>query len=523
MSYNGSGVFARIYNWAVDRDAGVKIRADRLDTEFDGVATGLSTAICRDGQSTTTAVIPFAQGLSSAKNVALLRSTSSAIGVVTKSTNRFLHDYHDSTSDGRNIFLGELSGNFTMSPGGGASSLASSNIAVGGAALAGLTTGYQNIGIGYGALNLNTTGWGQTAVGHGALGVNTAGYNNTAVGWDTLGSNTIGYANTALGYGALVALAGGDGATTASRNVALGVQAMLSATTGYNNAAVGVHALNLTTTGAFNTAVGMDAGYSNVSGNGNTCVGYNAGYNATGSSSVYLGYSAGLNATASSEFYLGNVAQNNLADDKAYSLLYGVFAGSAGTSVGQKLRTNSAFSINGTGDAVLSSESLSVFGVAGIKSAGAGGLLGFLTNSGTGGTPTSTYLQFYNSSGVTAVGSITYNGTNTVYNTTSDERLKTNFDQSGIDWGACIDGLWVGDFEWKDNPGKAQIGVRAQQAVEFFPQAITHDENQDLWQASYGDFAPLALWGVKELRQRVVVLETALIELQTRLAALEAR
>lgn len=59
MPFNGSGTFARVYNWVVDRDSAVKIRADRMDTEMDGFATGLSTCIAKDGQTTITADIPF--------------------------------------------------------------------------------------------------------------------------------------------------------------------------------------------------------------------------------------------------------------------------------------------------------------------------------------------------------------------------------------------------------------------------------------------------------------------------------
>lgn len=59
MAYNGSGTFSRLYSWVTDRNNSVKIRADRMDEEMDGFATGLSNAICRDGQSTITADIPF--------------------------------------------------------------------------------------------------------------------------------------------------------------------------------------------------------------------------------------------------------------------------------------------------------------------------------------------------------------------------------------------------------------------------------------------------------------------------------
>lgn len=63
MPFNGSGTFSRLYSWVTDRNEGRKIVADRHDAEDDGFATGLSNCICRDGQSTTTARIPFAAGI----------------------------------------------------------------------------------------------------------------------------------------------------------------------------------------------------------------------------------------------------------------------------------------------------------------------------------------------------------------------------------------------------------------------------------------------------------------------------
>lgn len=42
-----------------DRSNSIKIRADRMDEEMDGIATGLSNVICKDGQTTITANIPF--------------------------------------------------------------------------------------------------------------------------------------------------------------------------------------------------------------------------------------------------------------------------------------------------------------------------------------------------------------------------------------------------------------------------------------------------------------------------------
>jgi len=59
-----SGTFSRVHDWTSDRDAGIKISASRTDAEFDGIATGLTTCILKDGTQTLTAMIPFTLGLS---------------------------------------------------------------------------------------------------------------------------------------------------------------------------------------------------------------------------------------------------------------------------------------------------------------------------------------------------------------------------------------------------------------------------------------------------------------------------
>lgn len=59
MAFNGSGLFLRIFNWAADAAANIKITASRMDTEMDGFATGLSNCVTKDGQTTPTANIPM--------------------------------------------------------------------------------------------------------------------------------------------------------------------------------------------------------------------------------------------------------------------------------------------------------------------------------------------------------------------------------------------------------------------------------------------------------------------------------
>jgi hypothetical protein len=59
LAFNGAGTFARIYSWVSDKAANVKITASRMDAEMDGFATGLSTCITKDGQTTVTANLPM--------------------------------------------------------------------------------------------------------------------------------------------------------------------------------------------------------------------------------------------------------------------------------------------------------------------------------------------------------------------------------------------------------------------------------------------------------------------------------
>ena len=93
MAYNSSGAFSRLFDWTDDRDNGIKIRADRFDQELDGFATGLSTALLKDGTQTATAKIPFAVGLSVIDNQTVLLGTNSDIAI----------QYDESTNDSLEI------------------------------------------------------------------------------------------------------------------------------------------------------------------------------------------------------------------------------------------------------------------------------------------------------------------------------------------------------------------------------------------------------------------------------------
>jgi hypothetical protein len=90
-----------------------------------------------------------------------------------------------------------------------------------------------------------------------------------------------------------------------------------------------------------NTIIGSSAGI-NITGQYSAIVGALAGGTGNISGSVAIGRNAGSYETTSNSFYINNVNQVNTAGDKAYSLLYGNFAGSAGTTAGQFLTINAA-------------------------------------------------------------------------------------------------------------------------------------------------------------------------------------
>jgi hypothetical protein len=104
MAFNGSGTFVRLYNWVVDKGNAVPITASRMDDEQDGIATGLSNCITKDGQTTITANIPF-----NAKKITGLLAGSALTDSINLSQ----------VQDGQFTYYGATGGtadNYTLSP-----------------------------------------------------------------------------------------------------------------------------------------------------------------------------------------------------------------------------------------------------------------------------------------------------------------------------------------------------------------------------------------------------------------------
>ena len=109
------------------------------------------------------------------------------------------------------------------------------------------------------------------------------------------------------------------------------------------------------------------------------------------------------------------------------------------------------------------------------------------------------------------VGSITTDTTATYYNTSSDQRLKTNIrDLTGS--GPIIDALRPRLFDWKAGE-RNSYGFVAQEVYPIFPQAVLKgDDNPDTivkqWAIDPAKLVPVLTAEIKSLRARVATLET---------------
>jgi len=82
MSWNGSGVFNRIYNWVADRDANIDITASRFDAENDDFASGIQACLAKNGENSPTADLPMNSKKHTDVDDATARNQYSAVGQV---------------------------------------------------------------------------------------------------------------------------------------------------------------------------------------------------------------------------------------------------------------------------------------------------------------------------------------------------------------------------------------------------------------------------------------------------------
>ena len=348
-----------------------------------------------------------------------------------------------------------------------------------------------NTAVGASALNSNTTGSNQTAVGYQAGYTNTTGGNFSAFGGQagyTYNSTTENWGSAFVGFRAgQLTTSGNDNAfvggfagknnTTGSYNVSLGSASLYSNTTASNNTAVGYQAGQLSTT-ANNAYFGYIAGYTNVSGVGNTYVGSQAGANATGGSNTFVGFASGSSISSGTK-----------------NTIIGGYNGNQG---GLDIRTLSNHIVLSDGDGnprlIFNNASppdalIGCTSNSGVQTATAGGFVCdgsnhlWVTRSGGGGSTmnvgrtssagTGALIEWwYNGSNN---GTVSTNGSNTTYGTSSDYRLKENIAPM-TEALATVAQLKPCTYKWKVDGSDGQ-GFIAHELQEVVPDCVTGEKD----------------------------------------------
>jgi len=386
------------------------------------------------------------------------------------------------------------------------------NIAVGASALLTIGSGANNTAVGRSALRFNNSASYNTAVGYQAGYTNTIG-GVTAFGSFSLYTNSTGTNLTALGQNALYYC-------TVSDNTAVGYAAGFSTSTGQYNAFFGgreptanLAAGQNNTLGSNNSAFGHGALAKNTTASNNTAIGYQAGYSqTTGSgSNALFGIQAGNAVTSAYNTMVGPFAGYLITSGSKNTVL----GGYSGNQGGLDIRTASNYIVLSDGDG----NPRGVFDNSGNflvnATSGTSGGYGKITVRADSGVPimvgneaaSGNFIQFSgNGSGV--VGSITFVGSATLYNTTSDQRLKENIVDADSA-SSLIDSLQVRKFDWKSNGSHQRYGFVAQELVTVAPEAVHQPADTDEMMAvDYSKLVPMLVKELQSLRARVAQLES---------------
>jgi len=114
------------------------------------------------------------------------------------------------------------------------------------------------------------------------------------------------------------------------------------------------------------------------------------------------------------------------------------------------------------------------------------------------------YLAFvYNATGI---GSVTQSGTTAVlYNTTSDQRLKTNIVDAPQ---GNIDQIKVRSFDWIADGSHQTYGMVAQELLEVAPYAVHQPENPDeMMGVDYSKLVPMMIKEIQDLKKEIALLK----------------
>ena len=139
---------------------------------------------------------------------------------------------------------------------------------------------------------------------------------------------------------------------------------------------------------------------------------------------------------------------------------------------------------------------------------------------------TGKFIGFTYTGPSTEVGSISYNGTNTLYNATSDQRLKENIVDAETAF-ETINKIKIRSFDWIESKVHETHGVIAQELQQIAPQCVTEGTtNEDgsmgsPWQVDTSPLIPLLTKAIQELKALVDTQANTITQLQADVAVLK--
>lgn len=531
MSYNGSGTF-QINTSGQPVVAGTVISSTAFNALTADLATGLSTAITKDGQTTTTVRIPFAAGINSSLTTDSSSTTTGSI--ITAGGVGIVKNLYVGANTNIAGTLG-VTGVATFSAAPIYSSLtASSAVATDASkALVSVTnTGTGNNVLATSPAITTPTISSLSSAAATALTLQSAG--TTAITVDT--SQNVGIGTTAPGYRLEVkgpaATAGqlsihdGTGDTVTSGNNAGSLLFQCRDSSVRTIAEIdGVHTTTNGTGGAMvfqtrisdvlaermridssgNVGIGTTAPASrlNIATGASTSCTFTLTANNTGSGAGDRGrldfYSADNSGTA---YQLGYMDYDR--SDGTGTASYIAFANRVSGTVAERMRIGSSGNLLVGTTSTFDVTSGAVTQLSGQCA---------VYNSGT----TNTLMSFYNASQSARVGFIGSSGNTTSYNSGSDYRLKENITNvsNAI---SKIEALRPVTFNWKVSPQVGKVtGFIAHELAEIYPEAVTGEKD------AMCDDGVTPNYQMVDQSKLVPLLTAAIQEQQALITALTAR
>lgn len=109
-------------------------------------------------------------------------------------------------------------------------------------------------------------------------------------------------------------------------------------------------------------------------------------------------------------------------------------------------------------------------------------------------------FAYFTTNGGGSNGTITWNGSNTIYGSSSDQRLKENI----VDAPSAlnkINSVRIRSFNWIENKAEVDFGVIAQELVEVCPEAVhIPQKEEDSWNVDTAVLVPAIIKAIQELK-----------------------